>query len=165
MAVGNDIQLHTSMVVREDSISLFGFPTVEERELFELLQTVSGVGPKVSLAITGALSVEEFSSAISRKDTKTLSAVPGIGAKGAQRMILELGTKLNFAPNTPQVAQIGWRSNLVSAMTNLGFSNKEAEQAINSLAQEHDAKYLAKLDIGAALKLVLAKTKRSGIAK
>jgi Holliday junction DNA helicase RuvA len=165
MAVGNDIQLHTSMVVREDSISLFGFPTVEERELFELLQTVSGVGPKVSLAITGALSVEEFSSAISRKDTKTLSAVPGIGAKGAQRMILELGTKLNFAPNTPQVAQIGWRSNLVSAMTNLGFSNKEAEQAINSLAQEHDAKYLAKLDSGAALKLVLAKTKRSGIAK
>lgn len=165
MAVGNDIQLHTSMVVREDSMSLFGFLSIEERELFELLQTVSGVGPKVALAITGSLSVEDFASAISRKDTKTLSAIPGIGAKGAQRMILELGTKLKSSEKIAKVSQIGWRANLVSAMTNLGFSNKEAETAINLLAAEHDAKYLADLESGAALKLVLAKTKRTGIAK
>ncbi|MEY4443975.1 MAG: hypothetical protein RL301_54 [Actinomycetota bacterium] len=165
LALGADIQFHTSMVVREDSMSLFGFLTIEERELFELLQTVSGVGPKVALAITGSLSVEEFASAISRKDTKTLSGVPGIGSKGAQRMILELGTKLNSAKEPKVTAQIGWRSNLVSALTNLGFSNKEADAAINALAAEFDAKELSKMASGDALKFALSKIKRSGIAK
>ncbi|MEN9679154.1 MAG: hypothetical protein RLZ57_283 [Actinomycetota bacterium] len=165
LALGADIQFHTSMVVREDSMSLFGFLTIEERELFELLQTVSGVGPKVALAITGSLSVEEFASAISRKDTKTLSGVPGIGSKGAQRMILELGTKLNSAKELKVKAQIGWRSNLVAALTNLGFSNKEADAAINALAAEFDAKELSKMASGDALKFALSKIKRSGIAK
>ena len=165
LSVGRDIQLFTSMVVREDSISLFGFLTIEERELFELLQTVSGVGPKVALAITGSLSVEEFASAISRKDTKTLSGVPGIGSKGAQRMILELGTKLNSSKEPRVTTQIGWRSNLVSALTNLGFSNKEADAAINALAAEFDVKELSKMASGDALKLALSKIKRSGIAK
>ena len=160
-----DIQFHTTMVVREDSMSLFGFLTIEERELFELLQTVSGVGPKVALAITGSLSVEEFASAISRKDTKTLSGVPGIGSKGAQRMILELGTKLNSSKEPKVTTQIGWRSNLVSALTNLGFSNKEADAAINALAAEFDVKELSKMASGDALKLALSKIKRSGIAK
>ena len=165
MAVGNDIQLHTSMVVREDSMALYGFLAIEERELFELLQTVSGVGPKVAMAITGALTVDEFASAISRKDTKTLSDIPGIGSKGAQRMILELGTKLNPSKDQKVTAQIGWRSQLIAALTNLGFTNKEADTAVNSLAADHDAKFLAKLDSSEALKLALAQTKRSGIAK
>ena len=165
LALGADIQFHTTMVVHEDSISLFGFLTIEERELFELLQTVSGVGPKVALAITGSLSVEEFASAISRKDTKTLSGVPGIGSKGAQRMILELGTKLNSSKEPKVTTQIGWRSNLVSALTNLGFSNKEADGAINALAAEFDVKELSKMASGDALKLALSKIKRSGIAK
>ena len=165
LALGADIQFHTTMVVREDSMSLFGFLTIEERELFELLQTVSGVGPKVALAITGSLSVEEFASAISRKDTKTLSGVPGIGSKGAQRMILELGTKLYSAKEPKVTTQIGWRSNLVSALTNLGFSNKEADAAINALAAEFDVKELSKMASGDALKLALSKIKRSGIAK
>lgn len=165
IAVGNDIQIHTSMVVREDSMTLFGFLTIEERELFELLQSVSGIGPKVALAITGSLSVDEFASAISRKDTKTLSGVPGIGSKGAQRMILELGTKLAPNKEAKVSAQIGWRIQLVAALTNLGFSNKEADAAVNALAVENDAKYLAKLDSSEALKLALAQTKRSGFAK
>lgn len=166
MSVGNDIQLHTSMVVREDSMTLYGFTSSDERELFELLQTVSGIGPKVALAITGSLSVDEFAGAISRKDTKTLSSVPGIGSKGAQRMILELGTKLNATTSRKVPIQIGWRSQLVAALTNLGFTNTEAEAAINALASEHDAKYLAELDGGKALKLALAQTKSvKGIAK
>ena len=105
------------------------------------------------------------SSAISRKDTKTLSGVPGIGSKGAQRMILELGTKLNSAKEPKVTTQIGWRSNLVSALTNLGFSNKEADAAINALAAEFDVKELSKMASGDALKLALSKIKRSGIAK
>ena len=165
LALGADFQIHTSMVVREDSISLFGFLSIEERELFELLQTVSGVGPKVALAITGSLSVEEFASAISRKDTKTLSGVPGIGSKGAQRMILELGTKLNATKEPKVASQIGWRSNLVSALTNLGFSNKEADSAITALAAEFEVQVLTKMTSSEALKLALTKIKRSGIAK
>ncbi len=84
LSLGRDAQIHTSMVVREDSLTLFGFLEVAERELFELLQTVSGIGPKVALAITQAMEISDLASAVKRRDENSISAIPGIGKKSAK---------------------------------------------------------------------------------
>ena len=89
LTLGSQSTLYTSLVVREDSLTLFGFLTEEVRNLFELVQTVSGVGPKVALSIMGALTPEDLARAISQEDTSAIERVPCICKKGAQRMILE----------------------------------------------------------------------------
>lgn len=91
--LGSQIQLFTSLVVREDSLTLFGFVNEESRSLFELVQTVSGIGPKVALSILGALTPEDLGRAIAQEDIAAIEKVPGIGRKGAQRLILELKGK------------------------------------------------------------------------
>ena len=91
--MGAQVQLFTTLVVREDSLTLFGFLSDEARALFELVQTVSGIGPKVALSILGALSPQDLSRAIASEDVTSIERVPGIGRKGAQRMILELKAK------------------------------------------------------------------------
>ena len=88
VTLGSQVQLFTSLVVREDSLTLFGFINDESRSLFELLQTVSGIGPKVALSILGALTPEDLGRAISQEDIAAIEKVPGIGRKGAQRLIL-----------------------------------------------------------------------------
>ena len=93
--LGTPIQLFTSLVVREDSLTLFGFLDEETRATFELVQTVSGIGPKVALAIMGSLSPQALALAISQEDIKAIEKVPGIGRKGAQRLILELKGKIS----------------------------------------------------------------------
>ena len=93
--LGAQIQLFTSLVVREDSLTLFGFINDESRALFELVQTVSGIGPKVALSILGALTPEDLGRAIAQEDVTVIEKVPGIGRKGAQRLILELKGKLS----------------------------------------------------------------------
>ena len=87
--LGAQIQLFTSLIVREDSLTLFGFPEEESRDLFELVQTVSGIGPKVALSLVGAITPDRLAHAIAQEDIAAISQVPGIGRKGAQRMILE----------------------------------------------------------------------------
>jgi holliday junction DNA helicase RuvA len=95
VTLGSQVQLFTSLVVREDSLTLFGFINDESRSLFELVQTVSGIGPKVALSILGALTPEDLGRAISQEDIGAIEKVPGIGRKGAQRLILELKGKLS----------------------------------------------------------------------
>ena len=90
LKIGTPTRLPTSMVVREDSLTLFGFLDDDEKSMFELVQTASGVGPKVAQAITAVLSPDDLRRAIASDDVKTLTRVPGIGQKGAQRIILEL---------------------------------------------------------------------------
>jgi len=133
--MGTQVQLFTTLVVREDSLTLFGFLTDEARSLFELLQTVSGVGPKVALAILGVLTPEDLSRAIANEDLAALERTPGIGRKGAQRMILELKGKLSdlssggaFQQHVP-----AWRENLMGALVSLGFSPKDSDAAISVL--------------------------------
>ena len=133
ITMGTALTLSTTLVVREDSLTLFGFLDAHERDIFETLQSVSGIGPKVALAITGALSPDELAQAIASEDVKTIEKVPGIGKKGAQRLILELKGKL-VSEGAPHISQAhhGVRDQLLAALTGLGFSAKESDVAINA---------------------------------
>ena len=101
IAMGSVITLSTSLVVREDSMTLFGFLDSKDRDIYEVLQTVSGIGPKVALAITGAMTPDALAQAIASEDIGAIEKVPGIGKKGAQRLILELKGKLVSSNNAP----------------------------------------------------------------
>lgn len=136
--LGAQIQLHTSLVVREDSLTLFGFVSEDAKSLFELVQTVSGIGPKVALSILGALTPEDLARAVSSDDIATIEKVPGIGRKGAQRIVLELKGKLidlsggkKYQPHQPV-----WREQLTSALVSLGFSPKESDSAITEVVSQ-----------------------------
>ena len=163
--LGAQIQLFTSLVVREDSLTLFGFINEESRSLFELLQTVSGIGPKVALSILGALTPEDLGRAIAQEDIGAIEKVPGIGRKGAQRLILELKGKLSDLSHTQQYKahQPAWREQLISALVSLGFSPKESDTAIsNVLSQlQENGIEASTLDLSELLKLTLASGKSS----
>ena len=118
------IQIHT--VVREDALQLYGFATAEERELFELLLGVSGVGPKVALSIVSGSTPVELRKAIARDDVKRFQAIPGIGLKTAQRVVLELKEKLVLVDTGSPGGDLTARDALVE----LGYSLVEAEQAL-----------------------------------
>jgi Holliday junction DNA helicase RuvA len=165
VTLGSQVQLFTSLVVREDSLTLFGFMSDESRSLFELVQTVSGIGPKVALSILGALTPEDLGRAVSQEDIGTIERVPGIGRKGAQRLILELKGKLNDLHTAQQYKghQPAWREQLISAVVSLGFSPKESDAAISNvvavlLAEGKDA---SQIELSELLKLTLASGKSS----
>ena len=133
IVMGSALTLSTTLIVREDSLTLFGFLDPHERDVFETLQSVSGIGPKVALAITGALTPDDLAHAIASEDVKTIEKVPGIGKKGAQRLILELKGKL-VTESSPSISSShhGVRDQLISALTGLGFTAKESDLAINA---------------------------------
>ncbi len=163
LTLGSQSTLYTSLVVREDSLTLFGFLTEEVRNLFELVQTVSGVGPKVALSIMGALSPEDLSRAIANEDTSAIERVPGIGKKGAQRMILELKGKITDLGSIGSYKghQPPWREQLTSALVSLGFSPKESDIAISNIVNDlhGDDMDPATMDLSELLKLALASGK------
>ncbi len=165
LVVGAHVEVQTSLVVREDSLTLFGFLTEEVRNLFELVQTVSGVGPKVALSIMGALTPEDLARAISQEDTSAIERVPGIGKKGAQRMILELKGRLSdlSSGSTYKGHQPAWREQLLSALVSLGFSPKESDSAISYVVNDlhGDDKDPAAMELSELLKLALASGKSS----
>ena len=165
VALGSQSTFYTSLVVREDSLTLFGFLTEEVRNLFELVQTVSGVGPKVALSIMGALTPEDLARAISQEDTSAIERVPGIGKKGAQRMILELKGKLSdlSSGGTYKGHQPPWREQLTSALVSLGFSPKESDSAISDVVNDLHANDAdpSTMDLSELLKLALASGKSS----
>ncbi len=139
MNLGAAVQLFTSLVVREDSLTLFGFLDEESRSTFELVQTVSGIGPKVALAIMGAHSPHSLALAITQEDIKGIEKVPGIGRKGAQRLILELKGKISDFSTSDQerTHQPVWREQLTSALVSLGFTAKDSDAAINKVLAEY----------------------------
>jgi holliday junction DNA helicase RuvA len=165
LTLGAQTTLYTSLVVREDSLTLFGFLSEEVRNLFELVQTVSGVGPKVALSIMGALTPEDLARAISQEDTSAIERVPGIGKKGAQRMILELKGKLNDLSSgaTYKGHQPPWREQLLSALVSLGFSPKESDSAISYVVNDLQGNDQdpATMQLSELLKLALASGKSS----
>ena len=133
--IGVQAQLFTTLVVREDALTLYGFLEDGDRALFELVQTVSGIGPKVALSIVSALSPSQLAVAVAQEDISAIEKVPGIGRKGAQRLILELKGKLNdFGTSSKSDRhQPVWREQLTSALVSLGFSAKDSDAAISQV--------------------------------
>jgi Holliday junction DNA helicase RuvA len=165
VTMGSQIQLFTSLVVREESLTLYGFVHEDARSLFELLQTVSGIGPKVALSILGALTPEDLGRAIAQEDIAAIEKVPGIGRKGAQRLILELKGKLTELSHSQSYKghQPAWREQLSSALVSLGFSPKESDGAISNVVAslQSDGFDASTLDLSELLKLTLASGKSS----
>ncbi|NHC46063.1 Holliday junction branch migration protein RuvA [Motilibacter aurantiacus] len=143
---GEPARLSTHLVVREDELTLYGFADDDERSVFETVQTVSGVGPRLAQAILAVLAPDEVRRAVAAEDLTTLTKVPGIGKKGAQRLVLELRDKLgapvggaSAAPAARIPAQEGWRLQLAEALTGLGWPAREAEAAVDAVAPEAQA--------------------------
>lgn len=157
--LGAPIQLHTTLIVREDSLTLFGFLNEESKSLFELVQTVSGIGPKVALSILGALTPEDLARAVTNDDIAAIEKVPGIGKKGAQRLILELKGKLIDLSGGKkyQSHQPIWREQLTSALVSLGFSPKESDNAITEVVAQlqEDGREPQEIDLSELLKMSL----------
>lgn len=143
---GDQSRLATALVVREDSLTLFGFAADDERELFGVLQTVAGIGPRLALAVLAVLDPDTLRRAILAEEVRTLTRVPGIGPKVAQRMVLELRDKVSRPTSTPAAAPLPIdaghprRDEVVDALVGLGFTPKPAESAVDAaLSADADA--------------------------
>ena len=140
LRVGAEATLPSSLVVREDSLTLFGFADDDEKQMFELLQTASGVGPKVAQAMLACHSPETLRRAVTTEDVKTLTAVPGIGQKGAQRIIIELKDRIGVPGDTaaaPAAAPTAaWEGQVHAGLVGLGWSAKDADRAISAVADQ-----------------------------
>ncbi|MBI2848344.1 MAG: Holliday junction branch migration protein RuvA [Chloroflexi bacterium] len=133
-ARGEDVHLHTYLHLREDGATLYGFSTPQEREFFQLLLTVSGIGPRLAVAVLSAMSVEEASLAIATGNIDMLTSVPGIGSKTASRLILELKDKIGTGMLAMPITQVTQESmDVVAALTSLGYSTAEATRAIANI--------------------------------
>jgi len=139
MRVGEAGVLHTALVVREDSMTLFGFETPRDRETFEILVSVQGIGPRLALAILSVHPSEQIARAAATEDTKAFTQVPGIGPKGAQRIVLELKGKLaptgeeGVAEAVPAASRAEERvGQVIEALAGLGWSEKDAGKAVDS---------------------------------
>jgi Holliday junction DNA helicase RuvA len=137
LKVGEGVLLYTHLVVREDALTLYGFETQADRELFHMLLGVNGVGPKVSLAVLSTLTVETVQRAVFTEESELLSRVPGVGKRTAQKIVLYLHDKLKPTDALSQVAAMSDRdSEVLAALTALGYSVVEAQTAIQSLPKE-----------------------------
>ena len=146
--IGQEIKIYTHMHVREDDISLFGFLSKEEKEAFELLIGVNGIGPKVGLSVLSTLSVYELKMAVISEDVKTISKTPGLGPKGAKKLILELKDKLSFE----ELEEDGVGAEIfdtsadsrdsvmitIEGLVSLGYSKSEAAIAVNKVEDAKD---------------------------
>ncbi|OLF19591.1 Holliday junction branch migration protein RuvA [Actinophytocola xanthii] len=135
MRTGEEAALSTALVVREDSLTLFGFADQAARDLFGLLQTVSGIGPRIALATLAVLEPDTLRAALADGNLTVLTQVPGIGRKGAERMVIELRDKVGALPAaaTPASGGAAVRGSVVEALVGLGFPAKQAEQAVDGV--------------------------------
>jgi len=137
---GQEAGLSTTLVVREDSLTLYGFGNDDERDMFEQVQTVSGVGPRLALAMLSVMPPDRIRAAISGSDVAALTKVPGIGKKGAERMVLELRDKIGVPSAVAGAAAPAaapapvWRDQVTEALVGLGWSGKQAEDAVRRVA-------------------------------
>ncbi|WP_438488957.1 Holliday junction branch migration protein RuvA [Streptomyces sp. S186] len=145
LRLGERTKLATSLVVREDSLTLYGFADDDERQTFELLQTASGVGPRLAQAMLAVHSPDALRLAVSTGDEKALTAVPGIGKKGAQKLLLELKDRLGAPVGGARPAAgaaapaAGWRDQLQAALVGLGYAAREADEAVAAVAPQAEA--------------------------
>ena len=140
LRVGETASLPCSLVVREDSLTLFGFADDDERGVFELLQTASGVGPRLAQAMLAVHRPDALRRAVAAEDLAALTSVPGIGRKGAQRIVLELKDRLGApdpagaARTDPAASPAAWREQVREALVGLGWSAREADGAVEAVA-------------------------------
>lgn len=173
LRVGEAATLPTSLVVREDSLTLFGFADDDERSVFELAQTVSGVGPRLAQAMLAVHSPDALRLAVATDDLKALERVPGIGRKGAQRLVLELKDRLGAphgaaasaggAASAARGSSGGWRDQVHAALLGLGWSARDADSAITEVAPEAEAALAEGMtpDVGVLLKSALRSLRRA----
>lgn len=134
---GQEVCLETSMIVREDSLTLYGFSTSNERDLFEMLITINGVGPKVALAILSTLSIDNLRNAVVSERADILTRVPGIGKKSAQKILLELKHKLpKGLDDLPTEVFDDINTDVIDTLVALGYSIVEAQTAVQALPPE-----------------------------
>ena len=145
LRIGERARVATSLVVREDSLTLYGFASDDERNTFELLQTASGVGPRLAQAMLGVLTPDALRRAVAAEDLAVLTSVPGIGRKGAQRIVLELAGRLGAPAELAGVTapaargsgvQQTWRDQVRAGLVSLGWQAREADQAISAVELE-----------------------------
>jgi holliday junction DNA helicase RuvA len=140
LRIDQSASLATTMIVREDSLTLFGFLYDEERDLFSIVQTVSGIGPRIALALLATLTPDEVRAAVAKEDLATLTRVPGIGRKGAQRMILELKERLGAVPVSDMSSSpsADWRDSVRLGLESLGWNAHQAAAAVEAVAARTD---------------------------
>ena len=137
LVVGRTASLHTTLLVREDSLTLFGFESIEERALFELLQTVTGIGPKVAQSALSIYESQEIQRAIAQENSGLLEKIPGLGKKGAARLVLELKDKVSVTTGSLPSIKSEWRDQLLEALTGLGFTSRESGDAVESVNEQY----------------------------
>jgi holliday junction DNA helicase RuvA len=153
LALGQPARLHTTLIVREDSLTLYGFATEDERVVFEVAQTASGVGPRVAMAMLATHRPDTLRTIFATQDVKALTLVPGIGPKGAQKLLIELKGRLGDPTGKVPAGRSGgsgaapgvtpWRGQLLEALTGLGWTARDAEGAlaeVEPLAAEAEAR-------------------------
>ncbi|GAA3762505.1 Holliday junction branch migration protein RuvA [Plantactinospora mayteni] len=142
LRVGSPARLATSLVVREDSLTLYGFADDDEKQLFELLQTASGVGPRLAQAVLAVHAPDVVRKAVANADTGTLTRVPGIGKKGAERLVLELRDRIGPVPvgadGAAGVTAGAWPEQVRQALVGLGWTASQADQAVAAVAETVD---------------------------
>jgi holliday junction DNA helicase RuvA len=163
LRMGERAKVATSLTVREDALTLYGFASEDERNVFELLQTASGVGPRLALAMLAVHDPDALRRAVSTEDLNALMLVPGIGKKGAQRIVLELAGRLGPAGDGPAVmpgarpaAVAPWRDQVRAGLVNLGWAPRDAEQAIAAVEPELETDG-GQVDVAVALRAALKK--------
>jgi Holliday junction DNA helicase RuvA len=169
LRVGEQARVATSLVVRDDSLTLYGFGTDDERTVFEMLQTASGVGPRLAQAMLAVLTPDALRRAVATEDLATLTSVPGIGRKGAQRIVLELAGRLG-SPSSVQTASrtaaLGGvlphgQDQVRAGLVSLGWGGREADQAIAAVAIELADGEPADVEVAVALRAALRVLGRS----
>ncbi|MYW65036.1 Holliday junction branch migration protein RuvA [Streptomyces sp. SID8379] len=164
LRIGQQTKLATSLVVREDSLTLYGFADDDEKQTFELLQTASGVGPRLAQAMLAVHSPDALRRAVSTGDEKALTAVPGIGKKGAQKLLLELKDRLGEplgtgGPAIGTAVTSGWRDQLHAALIGLGYASREADEAVAAVTPQAEA--VESPQVGQLLKAALQTLNRT----
>ena len=165
LRIGQPARLATSLVVREDSLTLYGFADDDERQVFELLQTVSGVGPRLAQTMLAVHAPDALRSAVATGDEKALMAVPGIGKKGAQRLLLELKDRLGAPLGTAAAQSAGapaaasWSDQLHAALIGLGYAPREADEAVAAVTPQAEA--AAEPNVGTLLRAALQSLNRT----
>jgi len=158
LSVGNLVSFYTYLIVREDALTLYGFTEISERDFFELLLTVTGVGPKVAQSILANSDATAIATAIISSNHKLLESVPGLGKKGAQRLVLELKDKVTSFAAGVSKSNLSITNQVENALQGLGYSAKEASAMITAIA---GTEKIDKLDMAEILKLAL----KSGVKK
>ena len=152
MQVGERVSFHTYLIVREDALTLYGFTEIVDRDFFELLLSVTGIGPKVAQSILANSDAASIANAIITSNLKSLEAVPGLGKKGAQRLVLELKDKAAAFANGKSGSDLTISNQVENALQGLGYSNKEAISMVNQVMKDEK---IEGLSVGQVLKLAL----------